>query len=214
MAIAGQDGSVTIYDVHSDTMVLTLSHGDPIWAVAYNQDGNLAIGNNADQSIDLWNPSSGKKLLSLDAPQLIRSIVFDPAGEWLVGAGGDSAIIYDLTTGEARFTLEALDAFIADVNVNHDGSQLAITGTNVRIWDPDTGELLQSLPKNLGWAVLPAFSPDGKHLFFTTRGTLWAYTLDLEELKSLARSRLTRELAVSECALYHIDLCPAGSTDS
>jgi WD40 repeat protein len=203
LAAVGQDGSVKVYDQDTGEIILSLTHDNIVWGMAYNSAGELAIANGAHQTIDIWDPSTGEKLQVLDAPQFIVSIVFDPDGEWLAGGGQDSVIIYDMKTGETRFTLTALQGYIMNMSVNPDGSRLATGG--VRVWDPDSGELLHSLP--IGGSIM-AFSPDGKHIILGDyRGTLRTITLDLEELTALARSRLTRELTESECAHYRIESC-------
>lgn len=55
-----------------------------------------------------------------------------------------------------------------------------------------------------------AFSPDGSELAtagFEGRARIWI--LDLDELVTLARSRLTRDLTQEECREFlHVESCP------
>jgi hypothetical protein len=56
-----------------------------------------------------------------------------------------------------------------------------------------------------------AYDPDGRWLATASiDGTARVYVLSIEELVSLARSRVTRSLTDQECHQYlHLDACPA-----
>jgi WD40 repeat protein len=208
IATAGFDGAVKVFNPATGEVILSLTHTTPVWGIAYNGAGELAVGNGASGTIDFWDPNSGEKLRVLNNAPFIRTMVFDPDGEWLAAGGDDNVLIYDLSTGEARLTLESQEAFILGFGVNTEGSHLITGGfdDSVRVWDPDSGELLHSLPIE-GYTYKQFFSPDGKHILLAGSGTLRAFTLDLEELTALARSRLTRELTASECTHYRIESC-------
>ncbi len=192
-----------VYDPASGELLLSLTSEWAVWGIDYSGNGKLAIANSA-KTIEIWDPPSGNKLQILDAPQFITSIVFDPDGEWLAAGGEESLIIYDLSTGDIRHNLDAHEPYVMGIAVNNDGSRIASSGG--RIWNPDSGELLHSLPS---WGAQPFFSTDGNHLLLKEVGTLKTYVLDLEELVALARSRVTRELTASECSLYRIAPCPS-----
>jgi hypothetical protein len=60
-----------------------------------------------------------------------------------------------------------------------------------------------------------AFSPDGARLAYTAiDGTVRVLALDIEDLISLARSRLTRSWIREECETYlHRETCPLSPND-
>jgi len=56
-----------------------------------------------------------------------------------------------------------------------------------------------------------AFSPDGKRLAVASYdGTARVYALPLDDIVSIAKSRVTRTLTQDECRKYlHVEECPA-----
>ena len=73
-----------------------------------------------------------------------------------------------------------------------------------------TGEELASLYGNASNVFGVSFSPDGNHLATAgADGTVRTYTLGLDDLVDLARSRVTRSLTEDECRTFlHMDACP------
>jgi WD40 repeat protein len=96
---------------------------------------------------------------------------------------------------------------------SHDGSRLASASFDgyAKVWDVHSGLELFTLHGNTSNVFGVTFSPDGTHLATTGGdGTARIYTLQMEELLNLARSRLTRTLSDSECQQYlHVEKCPA-----
>ena len=55
----------------------------------------------------------------------------------------------------------------------------------------------------------------GSHIVsFFPDGVLRVFTLDTDELISIARSRLTKGLTQDECATFGLDPCPAFENES
>jgi WD40 repeat protein len=79
-----------------------------------------------------------------------------------------------------------------------------------KVWDVATGAEVATLYGNTTSVYGVAFHPDGKHVATAAfDGTVRTYTLDVEELEALARSRVTRRLTVEECRKFlHLSDCP------
>jgi WD40 repeat protein len=95
---------------------------------------------------------------------------------------------------------------------SRDGTHLASSSFDrlAKVWDVATGEELVSLYGNTGNVFGVSFSPDGDRLATAgADGTVRIYTLRLDELVALARSRVTRSLTDEECRTFlHMDSCP------
>jgi WD40 repeat protein len=97
---------------------------------------------------------------------------------------------------------------IRGLSFSPDGSKILTAQTDgyVRIWDTRAGTELFRIP-------LPGASDglwlDETHIVIGAATGLWTtITLDLDELKDLAVSRLTRGFTAEECETYRIDFCP------
>jgi WD40 repeat protein len=79
-----------------------------------------------------------------------------------------------------------------------------------RLWDANTGEIIQRFSGPGGPLYMAAFSPDGKYLVASGSGIIYGFILDQEDLVDLAHSRLTRWFTPDECVQYlHRETCPA-----
>jgi len=79
-----------------------------------------------------------------------------------------------------------------------------------KVWDVKTGQELATLYGNTSNVFGVSFSPNGTRLATAGGdGTARIYTLQMQDLIKLARSRVTRSLTPEECQKYlHIETCP------
>jgi WD40 repeat protein len=93
-----------------------------------------------------------------------------------------------------------------------DGKRLATASLDktAKVWDVSSGQESLTLTGHTDGLRGVSFSPDGKRLATASAdGTVRVHLLDVEELKALARSRVTRSLRPEECKKYlHVDQCP------
>jgi WD40 repeat protein len=120
--------------------------------------------------------------------------------------------LWDIASGEQLQQLAAHAGLILRLAFSHDGSKLASVGFDslAKVWDVASGEQLATLYGGTGNVFGADFSPDDKHVATAVGdGTVRLYTLEMEELISLARERVTRELTDEECRAYlHMQQCP------
>jgi WD40 repeat protein len=81
------------------------------------------------------------------------------------------------------------------------------------VWDVATGDEVLTLPGSSGGVYGVAFSPldGGAHLVVASNdGIVRVFLLPIEDLLTLARSRVTRSLTTAECQKYlHVEECSA-----
>ena len=213
LATPSQDNTAKIWDAMTGKARMTLTgHSDEIRGLAFSPDGTKLATASADTSARIWNLSTGKTLTTLTGhSDPLWAIAFSPDGTRLATCSRDgTARIWDAVTGQALLVLKGHTNTVTDLAFSADGTHLATTSNDgiLKLWEIATGRELLTLP-GVGGA---AFSPDMAHLATINRDdvTLRMYALRIEDLITLARSRLTRSLTIEECKKYlHMEQCPA-----
>jgi len=162
---------------------------------------------------------TGKKLFDLIGhTQPLYNAVFSQDGKRLATVGKDgTAIVWDVQTGKRILTLPGHSASVQAVVFSKDGTRLATGSVNgsVKVWDiapgPTVGQELLNLSGYSSYIYTVDFSSDGKTIAASSfaDGITRVYVLQLEDLISIARSRLTRSFTLEECQKYlHQATCP------
>ncbi len=157
------------------------------------------------------------RVVDLSDGRVVATLPTGSSNAWSdVSTSGDLVAIFEWNPAELTVydtgTWQPITSFAPGssrgISFSPDGSKI-LTAQNdgyVRIWDTHAGNELFRIP-------LPAPSGgvwlDETHIVIGSATGLWTtITLDLEELKDLAVSRLTRGFTAEECETYRIDPCP------
>ncbi|MEX2624741.1 MAG: TIR domain-containing protein [Acidimicrobiia bacterium] len=161
------------------------------------------------------------KVVDLSDGRVMATLPTGSPNSWSdVSARGDLVAIFEWNPGELTVydtgTWQPITSFTPGqsrgISFSPDGSKILTAQTDgyVAIWDTQAGTELFRIP-------LPGASGgvwlDEAHIVIGSATGLWTtITLDLEELKDLAVSRLTRGFTAEECETYRIDPCPGLET--
>jgi WD40 repeat protein len=209
-------GLIKLWDAASGKEVASLeAHHGKILDIEFSADGGQLASSSEDGSLIIWSLVTGKPIQTLlnDQPQ-VASLSFSPDGKRLATSGKDSsARVWDAVSGELLLTLKGHQGEIFGVDYSPDGKHIATASidSTARLWDAASGEGLLTLTGHTSGVTGLSFSPDGKRLATSSLdGTVRIYALDVEDLLTLARQRLTRSLTTEECQQYlHTQACPA-----
>lgn len=127
--------------------------------VNFNQAGDLLFSRSWDGTTRLWDPVTGRHLVS--APGSYFQVSQDGAS--LAIRNARQIVIWQIEPARECRSLPGHSSRNGNVAISNDGRLLASAGTEgVRLWDLATWKELPGLPIGFTKAVL--FSPDGKNL--------------------------------------------------
>ncbi len=113
----------------------------------------------------------------------VNSVCFSPNGKLLAsGSQDDTAIIWDVSSGELIYSLEGHSGDVTSVSFSPDGERLA-TGSKddtIRIWDVSSGELVKTLKAHSEDVTSVSFNPDGTQIASAS----WDTTIIVWDIKT------------------------------
>ena len=173
LAIAGQNGMVTILDADTGKVVLKIeAHGQAITQIAFSPSGKQIATASDDHTAKIWDSETGSLIVTLEGhTEQVSGLDFSPDGTRLATVSMDRTLrMWDVENGTLIFvgperTNDRMQ--MTEVAFSPDGSRLA-TGSMesvIEIWDVNSNEPVSALfnPDFYPIAAL-AFSPDGKTL--------------------------------------------------
>ena len=170
-----KDWSIRILDAATRDELIKID--GPGGGASFSPDGERIISvDPVDRNdIDVWDVSSGKKLMTLSGHEdIIWSMSYSPDGTRIVSGGEDrTARVWNAVTGAEIMTLRGHGycpdypelSPVSSVAFSPDG-QLIASGSwdsTVKIWNAGTGVEVMTLRHSYGVGGV-AFSPDGKRL--------------------------------------------------
>ncbi|KAF8535469.1 hypothetical protein BDD12DRAFT_892769 [Trichophaea hybrida] len=143
-------------------------HSGPVWAVEFSSDSQLLASASDDNTVRLWDPSTGASRGTLEGHSgEVWAVAFSSDSQLLASASNDNTVrLWDPSTGASRGTLEGHSGSVWAVAFSSDSQLLASASSDntIRLWDPSTGASRGTLKGHSGsvWAVV--FSSDSQLL--------------------------------------------------
>jgi WD40 repeat protein len=213
LVTAGLGGAAFEWDVQTGKLLHELSGQTGSFtgfdSIAFSRDGSLIACANDDGTVRVWDANSGALIHNLPGSTnaSFTQVSFSPDGRRLLATGKGTALnLWDLKTGQL-FKKIPVPTAVIDLGFSPDGKYMATVTIDgvVRLWDANTGQQLINIPGGYS-----QFTSDGKHMLtLMDMQYLYGYTLDVQELMDLARTRLTRTWTQEECEQFlHTEVCP------
>jgi WD40 repeat protein len=163
--------------VHSNYSVIELTtltgHSDAVNGVAWNPDGKTLASASSDNTIKLWDASTGKPITTLTGhSDAVNGVAWNPDGKTLASASSDNTIkLWDASTGKLIKTLTGHSDAVNGVAWNPDGKTLASASSDntIKLWDASTGKPIKTLTGHSYAVIDVAWNPDGKTLASASR---------------------------------------------
>ncbi len=165
VATAGHDGSVRLFDLQSGQARRVLQrHTKPVNHVAFSADGKRLASAGEDGMAQIWDALHGTLLATCgDHKRSVVYVAFDPTGRSVVTSSQDGTIgLCDTATGRRLRTLQGSEDGVERAVFSWNGTRLLALGSDVRLWNAATFELITTLHDKKDNLHDARFSVDGK----------------------------------------------------
>ena len=149
-------------------LVLQTGHTSGVNSIAFAPDGSWLASSGADNSIIIWQTSSGKQLRVFKGHKVyVRSLAISSDGQWLASGSNDRTIkIWEVDSGREVFTLDKHTGPVVSLAFSSDGRWLASGSLDktIKIWDLKTRSDVQTLIKHTAPLSVLAFNSSASAL--------------------------------------------------
>ena len=112
---------------------LTLKgHSEAVNGVAFSPDGKQIVSGSDDNTVRVWDATTGQQSLTLKAnSRYVSSVAFSPDGKWIASGGGNEGSlggtvrVWDAASGQEILTLKRPAVAVTMVAFSPDGKRLA-----------------------------------------------------------------------------------------
>ncbi len=214
IATSSFDRTIRLWDALSGKELGVVDVRSPAYALAFSADGRFLVAtNDRRKSLVVWDADSLELLGELRGhTDVLQDVASGPDGKVVTASWDGTAKIWDLASGRELAPLRGHSGAVMAVAVSPDGALVAtgsLDGT-AKLWDAATGREKLTLFGHDGPVNTVAFSPDGRFLATASADGTVLHLLPIDDLRDLARERVTRSLTDEECRQYlHVGKCPA-----
>jgi WD40 repeat protein len=180
-------------------------------SVNFSPNAKLLATAERDGVARVWEVTTGKMVAELKGHthHELYDATFSPDNKSIVTASADGkAMIWEASTGRRIAVLNGHVGAVRNASYSPDGKWI-VTGSDdrtVRVWEPSSGRQVVILRGHLGdyETIRLRFSSDGKYLINDGKHRIYACLVcgSLEDLLTLARERITRQLTDEERLIY------------
>jgi WD40 repeat protein len=220
-AVSSPDGNLVVVVYSGGTFAtlwdrargrkIDLKHNDSVYSADFNRGGNLIVTASKDKTARVWNTAGGLVHELKGHSDEVNRASFSPTSDLIATTSDDNtARIWTWPKGRTLI-LRGHDGPVYDAMFNFDGRFLltASRDRSAKIWQTTSGELIETFTNLISpglYSASVAFNPASTRVMVSIedgrndRIRIYPCELcgSLDELRSLARMRVTRPLTQEE----------------
>ena len=160
--------------IASDASSLTLQgHQGKVYSIAFSPDSQLLVSGSGDETVKLWNPTTGKLMQTRSGGWwsghmgLVHAVAFSADGQTFASASWDKTVkLWDIHTGQRLHALSEYPHVSNSIAFSPDGSLIASGGSSrrVKLWETHTGQRIRLFLGHTRLIHTIAFHPNGQIL--------------------------------------------------
>ncbi|MGO1077255.1 nSTAND1 domain-containing NTPase [Inquilinus sp. CA228] len=169
---ASSDKTARIWDVETGQLVKEQElrrHEEPIDSVAFSPDGRYLSTHSGDGMAVIWDLVKGNYTV-MGRPVGVSSVTFSPDSQYVLLESSGAFRVRGINAYQER-PFKGHTGYVASAAFSPENGRIIVStysdGT-ARIWDAETGEVLQVLIGHDGWVSNAVFSPDGQRIVTTS----------------------------------------------
>jgi len=143
-------------------------HSNNLWTVVALRDNARALSGGWDNTLKLWDLTSGKCLRTIECgtedADNVFGITVNPAGTQVLSGHRDGRVrLWNLETGKCLATLKGHSGCVRSVQITPDG-RFAVSGSSdatIKVWDLEGRTCIVTLEGHLRTVTSVAISPNG-----------------------------------------------------
>ncbi len=145
-----------------------MSHGGPVYGVAISRNGKLAISCSTDQTVRVWDTTTGQQKSHLNGHVgAVHSVAMSHDETFAVTSGADGTLrLWDVGGGRQLKQLTKFSDTMYSLAIHPHGNLVAAAGADrkIHLLDMITGEERQTLAGHSDYVHCVAFDPSGDRL--------------------------------------------------
>jgi hypothetical protein len=145
-----------------------LGHSSFVLSCAWSPDGARILSGSFDNSLKVWDASSGQCLLSLSGhSSAVSACAWSPDGARILSGSRDNSLkVWDASSGLCLLSLSGHSDAVSACAWSPDGARI-LSGSrdnSLKVWDASSGLCLLSLSGHSSFVLSCAWSPDGARI--------------------------------------------------